>query len=322
MVDNAVLCVKLYLSIMIRIEQKKSNNKPYFYLSERILINKKHKKIQVFLGKTVPKKIVDFYDALQVKELKLLDVRITEGEFLLEHLELFWLKKIEKSKVQWKYFNAQLGALQQKLLLRTFSVRFIYESNAIEGSKLAETEVAAIVENKYLKKSIPPKEIIEVQNSITCFELLSSGTFILNQKHLKNLHAVLVEGLDIPIGFKKQAIVVNNKETVSPKEVRQELTKLFKWYTSSSSTLHPFERAIIFHNRFEHIHPFTDGNGRVGRLLLNWMLMEKGYGFILFKNSSKTAYISALDKADEGRYRSLLKLSTNTYARTIKEFCT
>jgi Fic family protein len=306
---------------MIRIERKKSNNKPYFYLSERILINKKHKKIQVFIGKTVPKKIVDFYGALQAKELKLLDTRIAGGEFVMEYLELFWLKKIEKSKVQWKYFNAQLGTLQRKILVRTFSIRFIYESNAIEGSKLAESEVASIVENKYLKKSMPPKEITEVQNSITCFELLSSGVFILNQKHLKNLHAVLVEGLDIPTGFKKQAIVVSNKETVPPKEVRNELTKLFNWYKSSAATLHPFERAIIFHNRFEHIHPFTDGNGRVGRLLLNWMLMEKGYGFILFKNSSKTAYLRALDQADEGRYRSLLKLSTNTYARTIKEFC-
>jgi len=307
---------------MITFEQKKIYNKPYFYLTEQIKINKKYKKIQVFAGKNIPKNTVAFYGALQVKALKFSDARIAGGEFLMEHLELFWLKKIEKSKVQWKYFNAQLGTLKRKLLVRAFSIRFIYESNAIEGSRLAESEVASIVENKYIKKSTPPKEIIEVQNSSTCFELLSSGTFILNQKHVKNLHAVLVEGLDIPTGFKKQAIVVNNKETVSPKEVRQELTKLFTWYTSSSSTLHPFERAIIFHNRFEHIHPFTDGNGRVGRLLLNWMLMEKGYGFILFKNSSKTAYISALDKADEGRYRSLLKLSTNTYARTIKEFCT
>jgi len=306
---------------MIRIEQKKLNNKPYFYLSDRIFINKKFKKIQVFIGKSVPKQTGSFYDALQAKELKLLDTRIKEGVFPTKYLELFWLKKIEKAKAQWKYHQAQLSELQKRVLLRKFSVRFIYESNAIEGSKLAESEVASIVENKYVKKSIPQKEIIEVHNSIKCFERLSSGEFILNQKNLKSLHANLVEGLDIPNGFKNQDIVVNNKETVSPKEVRQELTKLFSWYRSSSTQLHPFERAIIFHNTFEHIHPFTDGNGRVGRLLLNWMLLEKGYGFILFKNNNKTAYISALDKADEGRYRNLLKLSTNTYHNTIKEFC-
>jgi len=185
MVDNAVLCVKIYLKIMITFEQKKIYNKPYFYLTEQIKINKKYKKIQVFAGKNIPKNTVAFYGALQVKALKFSDARIAGGEFLMEHLELFWLKKIEKSKVQWKYFNAQLGTLKRKLLVRAFSIRFIYESNAIEGSRLAESEVASIVENKYIKKSTPPKEIIEVQNSSTCFELLSSGTFILNQKHVK-----------------------------------------------------------------------------------------------------------------------------------------
>jgi len=306
---------------MIRIERKKSNNKPYYYLSERILVNKKHKKIQVFLGKSVPKEISTFYDALRKKELLLVDEQVKEKLPAGSFLELFWLKKVEKTKVKWKYHNAQLSDFHKRVLLRKFSVRFIYESNAIEGSRLAEHEVSSIVENKYIKKSLTTEEVIEVQNSIRCFELLSSGDFILNHKHLKNLHLLLVDGLGIRGGFKKEDIVVNNKMTVDPKKVRKELTKLFAWYRSSKSKIHPFERAIIFHNRFEHIHPFTDGNGRVGRLILNWMLMEKGYGFILFQNSNKTAYTTALDKGDEGRYRSLLKLSTNTYYNTIKEFC-
>jgi len=305
---------------MIRVEQKKLNNKPYYYLSDRIFLNKKFKKIQVFIGKTVPKEMGVFYDALQAKELKLLDARIKEGVFPVKYLELFWLKKIEKVRLQWKYSLAQLTEKKKEILLRNFAIRFIYESNAIEGSKLAESEVKKIVTGGYVRKTLSKHEVVEVENSIKCFEMLSSGQFTLNQKHLKSLHANLVEGLEIPTGFKKQSIIVNNKETVSPKEVRTELTKLFSWYRNSAKKLHPFERAIIFHNKFEHIHPFTDGNGRVGRLLLNWMLMDRGYGFILFKSSVKTAYMSALDKGDEGRYRNLLKLSTNTYHTTIKEF--
>jgi len=267
---------------MIQIERKKINNKPYFYLTEQIWIGEKYKKIQVFIGKNIPKQMSAFYDALQSKELKLLDARIKEGVFPVEHLEPFWLKKIEKSKAQWKYHEAQLSDLQKRLALRKFSVRFIYESNAIEGSKLAESEVASIVENKYIKKSVPQKEIIEVQNSIKCFELLSSGEFVLNQKQLKNLHSMLVEGLDVQSGFKTKKIVVNNKDTAHPSKVRQELTALFTWHRSKDTVMHPFEKAIVFHNRFERIHPFTDGNGRTGRLLLNWMLMQKRYGFILF----------------------------------------
>lgn len=75
----------------------------------------------------------------------------------------------------------------------------------------------------------------------------------------------------------------------------------------------------MFHNRFEHIHPFTDGNGRVGRLVLNWMLIKDGYGTILFRNRNRIAYFSALSKGDEGRYKNLLTLASNAYADTITE---
>lgn len=87
----------------------------------------------------------------------------------------------------------------------------------------------------------------------------------------------------------------------------------------SKQALHPLERALIFHNRFEHIHPFTDGNGRVGRLILNWMLLQDIYGVILFKNRNRVAYFNALDKGDGSRYRNLLTLASETYVTTISE---
>lgn len=307
---------------MFRFERKKINNRPYYYLTEQIKFAGKYKKIQIFVGKNIPKKTGHFFDALRAKEEKLLFASIKSGEYTSQNLEVYSVRKIELAKIAWKYHMAQCSESQQQRVYANFAVDFIYESNAIEGSKLAQTEVEAILRNKYIKKSIPAKEIIEVQNSIKCFDLLLEKTFKLNQKNLKNLHMLLVDDLNIQTGFKTQKIIVNNKETVDPKKVREELTKLFSWYKSERGTLHPFERAIIFHNRFEYIHPFTDGNGRVGRLILNWMLMESGYGLILFKNSNKTAYISALDKGDTTSYRNLLKLSVKTYNNTIDLLCT
>ena len=147
--------------------------------------------------------------------------------------------------------------------------------------------------------------------------MIKSSDFSLSQKNIKQLHAVVTKKLNIPAGFKKENIVVNNKQTTEPKLVREEIKKLFVWYKNSKHTLHPFERALVFHNRFEHIRPFTDGNGRVGRLILNWMLLKEGFGVILFKNRSRTAYFSALNKGDEGRYRNLLTLASKSYVDTI-----
>jgi len=90
-----------------------------------------------------------------------------------------------------------------------------------------------------------------------------------------------VKGLGIKYGYKKEDIVVNNKKTSPPKIVREEMTKLIKWWNESiKNKNNQFLLAIKFHQKFELIHPFSDGNGRVGRLILIWMLIKSSYGII------------------------------------------
>jgi Fic family protein len=288
----------------------------YFYLSERVKVKNKFKKIQVFLGKNVPTDTRKYFAILQEKERVLLP-KINphpDSALLTPHY-----RKVEQSRLDWKYFIAQLSLTKYQKLMNQFAVIFIYESNAIEGSRLSQKEVEAIILKKYVKKSLPRHEVQEAENAIKAFDMIQSLNFSLSQKNLKLLHKVVTENLNIPTGFKKENIVVNNKETTDPKEVRAELKKLFAWYKNSKNVIHPFERTMVFHNRFEHIHPFTDGNGRVGRLILNWMLLKESYGTILFRNRNRVAYFSALDKGDEGRYRNLLTLATKTYVDTIDQ---
>jgi Fic family protein len=301
---------------MIRLEQKKSRNTMYFYLTERVLVNGNYKKIQVFLGKNVPIDINRFYATLQKKELTLLPKKnlYSASSLLPSHYQ-----KIERFRLNWKYFTAQQSEAKMLKLMNRFAITFIYESNAIEGSRLSQQEVEAIIKKQYVKKSLSRHEVQEAENAVKAFNLIKTRDFTLTQKNLKSLHSIVTEKLDVPIGFKKENIVVNNKQTTDPKDVRIELQKLFTWYKNSKNIVHPFERALIFHNRFERIHPFTDGNGRVGRLILNWMLIKDGYGTILFRNRNRIAYFSALDKGDEGRYRNLLTLASKTYVDTIME---
>lgn len=305
---------------MIKIEKKIIKNKPFFYLTEQVRLNKKYKKIQVYIGKNIPKNLELYYVALKEKEIKLVleniknifkkEPKITENE----------IKEIEAARLKWKYKIASMSEIEQDKLLLKFAIQFIFESNAIEGSRLSVEEVSSIVGRKYIKKTISRKEILEVQNSIKVFDLIRKKDFKLNQRSIIELHKLLTFGLDIERGYKKVKIIVNNKETVPPGEVRSGMSELFFWLKiAQKEKRHPLFIAADFHNRFEYIHPFTDGNGRVGRIIFNWMLLKSGYGVILFKNRNRQSYFEALNQADKGRSNKLYRQCAKVYKKTIND---
>jgi Fic family protein len=93
-----------------------------------------------------------------------------------------------------------------------------------------------------------------------------------------------------------------------PEDVPKEMTTLLSWYSKNKNKLHPIILAAYFHSAFETIHPFIDGNGRVGRLLLNLILHKKGYSMINIPNKQKYLYYKTLEKSQlEGNLRPLIK---------------
>jgi Fic family protein len=150
--------------------------------------------------------------------------------------------------------------------------------------------------------------------------LIRSGNFIFNQKSIINLHEIITRGLGVSHGYKKENIIVNNKETIPPDKVRASIRDLLLWLAAQrKKKLHPFISAALFHARLEHIHPFVDGNGRVGRLLFVWMFFKSGYGVLLFKNKNRQSYFSSLGQADNGRPQKLFRHCASVYKETIGE---
>ncbi len=306
---------------MIRIKRKIVNNKPFYYLTERLSVNNISKKIQAYIGKSVPKDISLVALSLSEKEAEIWCDSLPSTYELERHISIPEYEKLETIKTRMKYIFWLMSEKERERFWRRFAISFIFESNAIEGSKLSEKEVDAIVGNGYVKKSLDRKEIREVLNSMKVFELIRSGAFSLNQRSIINLHAMLVDGLGIEMGYKQNDIIVNNKETVKPGSVRPAMKDLLDWYKEQKrNKRHPFELALDFHNRFEFIHPFADGNGRVGRIILNWMLLSSGYGPLLIRNKNRRSYFSALDQADEGRAQKLYRFGITTYQKTYNDF--
>ena len=84
--------------------------------------------------------------------------------------------------------------------------------------------------------------------------------------------------------------------------------------------MHPLQRAVIFHGRFEHIHPFEDGNGRIGRLLINVMLQQQGYPPLIIRKTQRRAYFHALEAFDNGHPNLLHRFLIEKYKDTYEKF--
>ena len=168
--------------------------------------------------------------------------------------------------------NKLSGGIYHKL-----QIDLTYNSNHIEGSKLTHEQTRFIFETKTIgleNKTIKVDDIIETINHFRCIDfIIDKANYTLSESFIKQLHRMLKTGTTdsekdwFALGeYKKLANIVGGQETTLPELVSNEMKNLIKTYNlSKNKTLHDL---IEFHYSFEKIHPFQDGNGRVGRLIL------------------------------------------------------
>ncbi len=156
-------------------------------------------------------------------------------------------------------------------------IELTYNSNHIEGSKLTHDQTRYIFETNTIgiqNDTFNVDDIIQTANHFKCIDMIiDSATYKLTEKFIKELHFTLKSGTSdsrkdwFNVGdYKKLPNEVGGKETASPEAVSQKIKDLLKEY--NQRTEHTFEEIIDFHYRFEAIHAFQDGNGRVGRLIM------------------------------------------------------
>lgn len=156
-------------------------------------------------------------------------------------------------------------------------VKFTYNSNHIEGSKLSEEQTRYIYETYSIisngEESISLNDINETLNHFRCFDYILDNVNILNEELIKELHKILKTNTSdsakewFKVGdYKLKPNVVGDKKTSPPKKVKGEIQKLLDNYSEKKNIT--FDDILDFHYRFESIHPFQDGNGRVGRLIM------------------------------------------------------
>jgi Fic family protein len=157
-------------------------------------------------------------------------------------------------------------------------VNLAYNSNKIEGSKLTEEQTRYIFETRTIgfkdQEAVPVDDIIEMSNHFVAFDyLLDTIDMSLSNSLIKTFHRILKTGTSdatkewFKVGeWKKLPNEVGGAATTLPQDVDTEMNKLNTWYHSLPEIA--FENIVEYHYRFEKIHPFQDGNGRVGRLIM------------------------------------------------------
>lgn len=183
------------------------------------------------------------------------------------------ISKIKEALIEQKNMNLS-GSLYHKT-----QIDFAYNTNHIEGSTITPDETASIYDTGTIltssDKVIVLKDATEVKNHFTLFKyMLDTIEENLSEVMIKKFHYILKDGTLTDsekewfnVGdYKKKRNFVGNITTTDPKDVEKDMKELLDWYNSIDKKR--FEDIIEFHVKFERIHPFQDGNGRVGRMIM------------------------------------------------------
>ncbi|MBN2517534.1 MAG: Fic family protein [Candidatus Altiarchaeota archaeon] len=231
------------------------------------------------------------------------------------------IEKVEETKVDYKQILKKLTKAQKKDLFDRFTANFTYESNAIEGNSLTLKDVAIILFENKVVEGKDLREIYETRNSRRVVDLILANRFKVTERDIIQMHKMLVDDMDVATGYKKipNYLVGRRVKTTPPELVEKEMQDLLHWYKSGEK-MHPIKKAALFHGRFERIHPFDDGNGRVGRFLINVILINAGYAPVIIRKSQRIAYLKALEAFDNGYTARLERFMLSKYKNTFKNF--
>lgn len=287
----------------------------HFYLAKDVRIGSKKAKITKYLGSEEP----------SLEELERL---LVAAAYELEMKAVS--KKAELSAARYPSlpFDDQDGAALIVLLekfrflhrslqrhLRTDEIaryegmlehQYVWGSTSIEGNTLTLRETRLLLDEGLIPQGRSLREINEVQNfrAVRKYRDAHRGRVTLGM--IKQLHALIMNNIDVHSAGQFRRVddigIVGRDGLLTPSSlIEEELTEaLGHYYRSLEDGVYPFFAVVIFHHRFESVHPFTDGNGRVGREVLNMMLSASKFPRLLFLGQDRPLYLGALVLGDQG----------------------
>lgn len=280
----------------MRIIKRKKHNSEYFYLQHSFRENNKVITRERYLGKEIPKDIEKIKNELKEESNKAIYQK---------------LKKIKENfQKEWKKYPSSAKEKEKEQI----AIAFTYNTNAIEGSTITLEEAKEIIHDKVAPNK-PLRYIKETEAHSGIFLKMLYKKENISNNLLLGWHKEIFGETKPDISGKYRDYLIRVGDYVAPdwQDVRELMNKLIKFI--NKSRINAVELSARAHYRFEKIHPFGDGNGRIGRLLMNHILWHNNYPMLILEYKKRRSYYKALKKDEEGFLKYFLRRYLSAHKR-------
>jgi len=244
------------------------------------------------------------------KKYKFLDKRQVKRIEELRHIYNNKIKSFEKE--EFKQFK------------QAFFTELTYNSNAIEGNSLSLQETSLVMNEGIAPEGKTLREIYEAKNHSKALKFLEEYKGSLTEDLVLKLHSIILKDISERFAGKYRASSVrvagSDFKFPSPEKVPQLIKNLIYWYNKNKKNYHSFELSILVSMKLVSIHPFIDGNGRISRLIMNFLLNKKNYPWLNIYNRQREKYLKAVRLANDEKYSIIMPFSIKTLEQNLKDF--
>ncbi|OIO55629.1 cell filamentation protein Fic [Candidatus Peregrinibacteria bacterium CG1_02_54_53] len=229
-------------------------------------------------------------------------------------------EKLEKLKALRPLSLAQVQKLRMQM-----EVEMTYNSNAIEGNSLTLRETYLVLQEGMTIKGKPLKDHLEAKDHKEAldflYELASHDSQTVSEHLIRQLHQLVVRETDMDWAgrYRTGSVIIGGADHTPPDaiDVPRQMAELMRWLKQHDKKMHAVELAALLHHKVVHIHPFFDGNGRTARLVMNILLMRRGFPLAIILKNDRKKYYRVLQTADKGNAAAFVLLIAQAVERSL-----
>ncbi len=235
-----------------------------------------------------------------------------------EIIEIENLKDIYNKRVK------ELRKEEYERFQKTFFTELTYNSNAIEGSSLSLQETSLVINEGIVPEGKTLGEIYEARNHLEALKFLKRYNGELNEGFILKLHSIILRNISERFAgrYRVASVRIFGSDIKFPlsEKVPQLVKNLIYWYKKNKNKYNQLELATLISMKLVTIHPFIDGNGRVSRLVMNFLLSKGGYPWINIYNKQRQVYLQAVRKANDEDYSLIIPFLIKTLKQNLRDF--
>ncbi len=301
---------------MQKLEIKTIKGKKYLYIKYKAKVNNKSITKLLYVGRLEKLTLLDFMSKINklhtTRLTNFIDSRVSKTYQYLDEEKIHTLELIHYN---YQLFKSQFPD-ELKIYNNSVFVRYVQGTTAIEGNTITQKQAGELLEHGVTPAGKSLREVYEIVNFKKLAEFLAHFEGDISGKTIQKIHAVIMEQLLESAGdYRRIQILIEKAEHEPPPafEVPKLMKELTGWYRQHMKNMHPFELAVLLHTKFVTIHPFVDGNGRVARALLNFVLERNDYPKLYIGLEDRDTYLDAVAEGNKENYQPVIDFMYNIY---------